>query len=219
MKSKPESIESYLSQIAHELRALPASARDEELREIESHLRAMTEARGDVAEVLAQFGKPRKVGRDLRRAWERKQPEAWWRAAFALLTGLLIWSSSTYLLKGFTSFYLASHHISLESLNNTVTPQVWPTIIAMFYYQAAISYSISFIIGLALSLISPKRGIIAALPILAIPIISEMIYRFSGIYDLIPYFIFRATLSLISFAIGAYFGARLSRKRSARIAK
>ena len=78
-------LELYLSQIEHELRALPPQARADELREIEAHLCAMLETRGDVAAVLAQFGKPRKVGRELRRAWERKQPESWINGALALV--------------------------------------------------------------------------------------------------------------------------------------
>ncbi len=83
--SQPQSLEMYLAQIAHELRALPPQARADELREIEAHLAALVLASqqlDDTSHVLAtnialkQFGAPRKVGRNLRRAWERKQPEA-----------------------------------------------------------------------------------------------------------------------------------------------
>lgn len=66
-------LEKYLSQIEKQLAALPSQQREEELREIRSHLQMMIEenvARGcdadqAVTKALEQFGAASKVGRDL----------------------------------------------------------------------------------------------------------------------------------------------------------
>jgi len=66
-------LEKYLSQIEKQLAALPAEQRQEELREICSHLEMMIEgnvARGcdadeAIAKAIEQFGAARKIGKDL----------------------------------------------------------------------------------------------------------------------------------------------------------
>lgn len=153
-KSEVQSLENYLAQIERELRALPSQARADEMREIEAHLRTMIEARGDVAGVLAQFGKPRKVGRDLRRAWERKQPEAWWRAILALIAGVAVQAFATILL-------VAVVQISSEYSWDTKFQVAFSPSIAVFigvslmilYYSA-----VPFASGLAMGAVSPKRS-------------------------------------------------------------
>lgn len=69
-------LEDYLSKIEKQLAALPAQQREDELREMRSHLEMMIEenvARGydadqAVAKALEQFGAAKKVGRDLKNA-------------------------------------------------------------------------------------------------------------------------------------------------------
>ena len=94
-------LDEYLGQIARELRGLPDAAREDELREIEAHLRALIEAGKQLengseaqatAAALQQFGPPKRVGRQLRRAWENKQPEEWWRAIVSPVLGLVFYA-------------------------------------------------------------------------------------------------------------------------------
>ena len=138
----PQSLESYLAQIARELRALPPQARDEEMREIESHLRAMIEARGDVAGVLAQFGQPRKVGRDLHRAWERKQPESWMRWPWALILGCTFAGWHDHM-----TYKLYDAIFASQNLSNAHP----------LFKMNAVEVVISLSVGLLIGLISPRR--------------------------------------------------------------
>ena len=91
-----EDVEMYLMQIARQLRGLPTRQRESELREIESHLRAMIEAREvggvlyseAVSASLQQFGSPQRVGRELTRTWRQHQPESLGRNLVAALTAV-----------------------------------------------------------------------------------------------------------------------------------
>ena len=194
-KSKPESLEIYMAQIADELRDLPSQARDEELREIEAHLRAMIETRGDVAGVLAQFGQPRKVGRDLRKSWERKQPEAWWRAVLAPVFGLAF---SVYFIEpfeqGFYDFYSPSDMASI-------------TIVSFFLISIT-----TYMMGL----ISPKRTMLILGSFLILMFSPNILdgSLFSSLWTFISFVSFA-----ISAIIGSHFGALHSRKIFVRIVK
>ena len=148
-RSEPQSLEQYLSQIAHELRALPPQARVEELREIEAHLRAMIEARGDVAGVLAQFGEPRRIGRKLRKAWQRKQPEAWWRAGLAPLAGLMFFALDTLLYTRFCDWVNDSF--------GDILLRPWSA--AIYFCFALWMMATFFFTGFTAGIVSPKRGI------------------------------------------------------------
>ncbi len=190
-----------MAQIAHELRDLPSQARADEMREIESHLRAMIEVRGDVAGVLAQFGKPSKVGRDLRRAWERKQPEAWWRAVISPIIAVMF-----YVIVGLPLTHnLMNGYVSLGIYGLPVT------IIGLNFVDSLFILPTGYIAGL----ISPKRGLLGFVGFMLLSsirgIIVEDFLRSSWIFSMM--------FSYMFVIIGAYFGARLSRKRSARIAK
>ncbi len=154
--SEPQSLEFYIAQIAHELRDLPSQARADELREIEAHLRAMLEARGDspIAETLAQFGKPRRVGRDLRRAWERKQPEAWWRVIVAPFVGFALQMILSLLL---TNLFLLGSYFSLNTKIESVFPASVTAIISIFLFL--LSYvALALVTGFGIGAVSPKRG-------------------------------------------------------------
>ena len=197
-KPEPQSLESYLSQIAHELRHLPTQARAEELREIESHLRAMIEARGDVAAVLAQFGRPRKVGRDLRRAWERKQPEAWWRLPLAIGIGV-----------GLT------HVLSYINLKENLD---------VFYFFNTVLVTF-FFAGLAMGAISPKYKRLMGW-IFCLEYFVESAYMmppsfFKPMFGSINPVIYYMGLGIVSLILslpcfyGVQIGARFSRKRAA----
>ncbi len=131
----------YLTQIAHELRDLPPQARADEMREIEAHLRVMIEARGDVAGVLAQFGKPRKVGRDLRRAWERKQPESWMRCPWALILGCTFAGWHDHMTYKLCSLHAIQNFFVAHSI----------------FKINAVEVVISLFVGLLIGLISPRR--------------------------------------------------------------
>ena len=91
-----EDVEIYLMQVARQLRSLPEQQRESELREIESHLRAMIEAREvsgvpqreAVNEALLQFGTAWHIGRDLTYTWRKHQPESPVRSLMAALAAL-----------------------------------------------------------------------------------------------------------------------------------
>ena len=195
------SLELYLAQIARELRDLPSQARADELREIEAHLRALIEARGDVAATLAQFGAPRRVGRDLRRAWERKQPEAWWRAIVAPIVAVI-----SYVLVGLPLIHSTlDFYVALGIYGFPVTT------IGLNLVDSLFILPIGYIAGL----ISPKRGLLGIVGFL-------FLSSLSGIIEgnlLSSSWIFFVTMSYTFAIIGAYFGASHSRKLSARIAK
>ena len=226
--SKSESLEFYLSQIERELRDLPSQARADEMREIESHLRAMTEARGDVAGVLAQFGKSRKVGRDLRRAWERKQPEAWWRVILAPLGSLLFQALMIFLFLAVTPIVQEWDDQLRRLFPWTIAEfSVWGFVYILSMIFCFSSYFL--LSGLVMGAISPKRSkwIVAAyfLPVL-MTISSEAFGRGISAFDNASGDQFSVIWSLIGFHIlstllcfyGSQIGARFSRKRDAKIA-
>lgn len=213
-KPEPQSLESYLSQIERELRDLPSQARADEMREIESHLRAMIEARGDgsIAEALRQFGKPRKVGRDLCKAWERKQPESWINSALALVAGCLFVSGDT--LGG--RFFSFSTYLQYFFAGNFGYHD--KTLATYFLVEVLLS----LIVGATIGFLSPKRSrIIIALSFLLLmlsnffpDIAFGFWFRFPTIY--VPRFSTYAFL-LLCLLIGSRWGIRFSKKHKIQI--
>ena len=203
--SEITSLESYMAQIERELRDLPASARADEMREIEAHLRAMIEASGDVAAVLAQFGAPRKVGRDLRRAWERKQSESWWRLPLAIGVGVGL----THALS-----YLPMENFGIEKFGNS--------------YAFGSTLVTFFVAGLAMGIISPKYRPLLGW-IFCLEYFAEAAYQmppgfFKPIFGSINPVFYYSGLGVVSLILslpcfyGVQIGARFSRKRDAKIA-
>jgi uncharacterized membrane protein len=92
-------LESYLSEVAAQLSALPAKQRNEELREMRAHLenavfvsRELGQSEEEAAQnVVAQFGGPKDLGENVVWAWRREQTlskHSFWGATlctFALL--------------------------------------------------------------------------------------------------------------------------------------
>ncbi len=219
--SQSQSLETYLNQIARELRALPAQARADELREIESHLQTMINARQDVAGVLAQFGQPRKVGRDLRRAWERKQPEAWWRLPLAIAVGIGF-TPAVQLVRGFVA--TGGKFGSLSELYNY--PQQAESFNGFYEFGSlAVTF---FISGLAMGAISPKYWrwmgwIFCACYFAEVAHLMPPSFfgpLFASMNPTVYYGSFAAISVILSLPCfwGVPIGARLSRKRAAQIA-
>lgn len=205
-KSEVQSLENYLSQIAHELRALPSQARADEMREIEAHLRTMIEERGDVAGVLAQFGKPRKVGRDLRKAWESRQQESWWRIIVAIPTG-----ASFYMI-GMSSWINISQ-LFVNGGGFTKSPSI--------YFLAFATFTV-LLSGAVFGSISPKRSRIAgALLSSTILWCWFVVFRSSHQLDF-SIFAYGAAFWLYQTFLlltGIHFGARRGKRLSVRLAK
>ena len=217
-KSEPQLLEIYLSQIERELRDLPAQARADEMREIESHLAAMIEQRGDVAAVLAQFGKPRKVGRDLRRAWERKQPEAWNRFGFALLSGLLIWYASYFAWAKSGSYF--------ELPFDSMMKDTGSVLLLRLAFHVLFTYSWFFVefagMGYITKVISPKRGTLAAAVVVSLMLATRIAkggFDETNFQTSAALFLFLCVVYLANISIGAYFGARHGRRLLARAAR
>ena len=199
-----ESLETYLSQIAHELRDLPAQARADELREIESHLRALVLASQQIEDVseaeatetaLRQFGSPKGVGRKLRRAWERRQPEAWWRA---LLAPILALNFSTYVIDPF-----------LQGFTISYVPPSFASIMAMMML-------LTFAMTYGMGLISPKRAKLSVgimLAFIVAPSLLTATFTFSALDS------FGAASFALPAIIGVYLSERHSRALAARLFK
>ncbi len=207
MSKTSETLESYLAQIEHELRDLPPQARADEMHEIETHLRAMIAARGDKAAVLAQFGKPHKVGRDLRRAWERKQPEAWWRAVLAPIAGVMSFAMSAL-------FY----DRTLNYLGDIVNLD-WSNLV--YFYSALCLLVIFFVAGFAAGVVSPKRGFLPTFAYSAYSVyllftlpsaLDGAIVPVESTVSVIYIFLLMGLLAPIAALAGTYFGARRSRE-------
>lgn len=221
---EPQSLETYLAQIAHELRALPASARADEMREIEAHLRALVQAGQQLEDIskaeattvgLRQFGSPRAIGRNLRRAWERKQPEAWWRAGLALTFALGFFAIVVIpFMQGFYAFHLNFHGV------DTSVPQADAKIVAIYGILATYSQFFSFFFMVfttyVMGLISPKRSkwvISSILAYLLVPI-------FFSSYPNTSLFVSILAVNLVTAAMGGtYLGSRHGRRLLSRIAK
>lgn len=96
-------IDDYLEKVARQLRHLPANVRDNEVREMRSHLEQLTEdfeAQGlalDTAQTRAveMFGSPHALGAKLCDAWEGI-PFSWWRALAALCAITALWIASIF---------------------------------------------------------------------------------------------------------------------------
>ncbi len=198
--SEITSLETYLSQIARELRDLPAQARTDEMREIEGHLRALVLASQQLEKIshadatalaLKQFGAPRGIGSKLRKAWKRKQPEAWWRAILApIILATSYFFGGSALMQLFFAFA--------------------PNFYGIYYVLIAIICFVTFTGSYIAGLISPKRSLfgIAAL-LLSLTLNGLFTEDFLNFQWLISHIII-----CMSATMGAYFGARFSRKRA-----
>lgn len=227
-KSEPESLESYLSQIAHELRALPIPARADEMREIESHLGALVQAGQQLedlsetealATALKQFGAPRVIGKNLRCAWERKQSEPWWCVAGAAFFAMDFFAVIVHpLMQGFTSFHVGAYGVRMQAyesgmLNQQMFAAAQIVAPAMQFLVAFQTFFVAYIMGL----LSPKRGkdVLALLLVLGFGCLLSDLNNIS---------VFMGALMLntaICATIGAHFGALhgrrwLSRRADAR---
>jgi hypothetical protein len=89
-------LERYLEEVATQLKPLPAKRREEELREIRTHLENTVNTGQDhwlaeddaVHEALQQFGEPKEVGRDIVTSWQRGESLAnrsFWGAAVCVV--------------------------------------------------------------------------------------------------------------------------------------
>ena len=219
-----QSLESYLAQIERELRDLPANARADEMREIEAHLSALVLAGQQLenlshaqatAVALKQFGAPRIIGRKLRKAWERKQPEAWWRAVLAPVVSL------TFLAVTMVTFDVFSN--SLFDVD-TISP-FWSILSGGFMILGLLLQF--FGTGFLAGLISPKRGIGLAFIyclylVYGAIIIFPTFIKQAGIADSDIMSLFCMTfsyglISLLAGLAGTRSGARRGRKLPAQI--
>ena len=225
-----ESLETYLSQIAHELRDLPAQARADELREIESHLRALVLASQqieDVSHVLAtnialqQFGPPRKVGRNLRRAWERKQPEAWWRAVVALSLGLAMWTVFNFAAREFFLAYLFDHGVDMYGvMAGTHAPVDFSSALipkVLFYMQISGVFT-SFATGYAMGLISPKHRTVIVGSVMFLLMSKQILTTLNSPAGMGMPNVLEFAIIFFFLSIGSRLAARQSRRREAKIA-
>lgn len=219
-KSEPQSLESYLAQIAHELRDLPVSARVDELREIGAHLRALVLAGQQLENLdqaqattvaLKQFGEPRAIGRKLRKAWERKQPEAWWRVVLAATFAM----SATALfplpfLQGFFAFTQG-----IDPQLTGAPEQISIVVLTLKIFTLCFAFSLIMFMTYIVGFISPKRSRLVIVSLL----ISALLLTFaSSPYSLSSFWISLAAGSFVSSVTGCFFGARHGRRLLSRIA-
>ena len=218
MFKAPETLDGYLSQVARELRELPAQARADELREIESHLRALVLASRQLEDIgeaeataaaLKQFGVPRRVGRNLRRAWERRQSEAWWRAVVSPIVGAIICTILSVICASGIKF-------GLEALYETNIGWAFPLFVAGIFLCLSIVFLTT---GFVMGYISPKRGQIVFVSLFAVYSLALVLggdKTFTTFTDnLLP---LSYLYSLIFIMIGIHFGTHRARKRTAHIA-
>ena len=167
--SKITSLETYLNEIEHELRDLPAHAREDEMREIKAHLRALVLAEQQLADVseaiatapaLRQFGSPRKLGKNLRRAWERRQSEPWWcaaGAAFFAVDFFVVFVQP--LVLGFTSFHAGAHGVRMQAYESAMSnPQTLAVAHSMGASVQFLSAFLTLFVAYIMGLLSPRRG-------------------------------------------------------------
>ena len=229
-KAKPTSIEEYLRQVAHELRDLPSDARAEELREIKAHLGAMVGAHqtADVdetqalAQTLKQFGRPRKVGREMLKAWERKQPESWINAMLAFVVGCLFVNGHNYFWfnfqdKGASLFFFkpAFYYFYMEGFGHYFRN------FACFFLLEAL---LTLVVGATIGLISPKRAKMVIIFVSPMLVLLDLFPFFTISVSVSLYYLSFTTLlkySCLAFLLltGAKFGARHNRRFTNRIAK
>ena len=206
--SKPQSLETYLAQIARELRDLPSQARADELREIEAHLRALVlasqqledlSADAATATALRQFGEPRNIGKKLRKSWQRQQPETWWRAVLAPIAGTMSLATSALVYNGI-----------LDYLGDLVNRD-WTN--PMYFCFSLFMLFMFFFAGFTAGVVSPKHGFLSTL-IYFLYCAYEFLMFPSDFEDasVLYLLILIVIISPVAALAGTHFGARRSRK-------
>ena len=214
----------YLNEIEHELRDLPANARENEMREIKAHLRALIQVEQQPQEAseidataiaLRQFGEPRAIGRKLRRAWERGQSEAWWRAGLALAFALGFYAISAFpLMQEFFNFYLDFHGVDATIPADDANARTIYQILAV--YSQFLGFFFMLFETYVMGLISPKRSKWVIATILVCMIIPMTF----GAYPNVSSHVLILSVNLMAAAtIGTYGGVRHGRRLLARSAK
>ena len=210
----------YLNEIEHELRDLPAHAREDEMRELKAHLRALIQVEQQPQEAsefdatavaLRQFGEPRAIGRKLRRAWERRQPEAWWRAVLALgFYAVVAFPFMQGFYKGFFNFYGIDSTVPAADAHAAAIYQT------MAIYSQFFGFFFMMFATYVMALIAPKRSrwVISAI----------LVYLFAAmIFKSFPSTSWFVLILAVNFTmaatIGTFFGARHGRRLLARATK
>jgi len=202
-----EQLEDYLSKIEKQLAALPAEQREEELREIRSHLQQMIAeniARGDVADeaiaqALEQFGPAGKLGRDLKVA----KPIPWYDRGRPLLAAIVAYTVLACIYGPFCSFVDAS---------GILLPSVFHT---LWLYNTVVIFS-AFVSGWVAEIVAPQKAI---LPLAILYFGIQGFILFTTI-PLIPFHLM--TLMFTFVGLASFTGVWLRRKqveRSQRIVK
>ena len=122
----------FLNIAAHQMRIMPATLRDDELRELRGHLEQRAEdyredgMSDDAAQLraLEGLGSPRKLGASLCDAWEGIA-WSWWRLAAAIL------GVTAFLLFGVAAFLIAILFASIQS-EVALLPEIVPLICAFY---------------------------------------------------------------------------------------
>ncbi|RYX80595.1 hypothetical protein EON83_27935 [bacterium] len=96
-------LDSYLARVAHELRSLPQSKREDELKELRSHLQQRVEdfqhglkIEEAQQQAVCALGAPNVLGARLADAWEGI-PFSWWRVAATCAVTTMIWILSSFI--------------------------------------------------------------------------------------------------------------------------
>ena len=223
MSKTSESLDTYLAQIGRELRQLPAQARADELREIEAHLRALVLASRQLEDIgeaeataaaLKQFGVPRRVGRNLRRAWERRQPEAWWRAVVAPIAGVVFFALFSLSFETVLDLSWATQRKLIDAFFDTS----WIAPLLTFGIYSLLGFG-CLSTGIVMGHISPKRSQLIFISLLAIfstIAVWENAITFSVPGDATVFSGY--VCGLVVVMLGIRVGAHRARRRTARIA-
>lgn len=167
-------LEKYLSQIEKQLATLPAEQRQEELREIRSHLQQMIEdniTRGQdadraVAKALEQFGSAHKVGRELNVA----NPVSWYNRGRPLLAAIVAYTVLACIYGTYCSFVNTFRILLPSGFHTLVT------------YNTAFIFS-AFVSGWVAEVVAPQKAMLPS-AILYLVIQSFILYTTIPLFPL-----------------------------------